>query len=220
MRDQRLSPLRERDKRRTLEYWQNQPFGSVTVKSRRDDSTSATGNSKRSDVAPSQGSSMLPLDSRRCESGGTDAPTVTDNPTQGRPTPPREGNVPLAREAQRQTIPNHARPRENTSAPQPSVPVERSNNTGTDQSSSMDEEAPRTAPLEEEPLRNDEGRMCLLTSSCSARTSGLHTNPQLCDRPDSCPMLGQVPRWNLCHVLYEATLIRDEFRTILTLTYD
>ena len=165
MRDERLSPLPERDKRRTLEYWQNQPFGSVTVRSRRDDSTSATGNSKRSDVSPSQGGSILPLDSRRCESGGTDAPTVTNNPTQGRQTPPREGNVPLAREAQRPTIPNHARPRENTSAPQPSGPVERSNNTGTDQSSSMDEEVPRTAPLEEEPLRNDESRTCMLTSS-------------------------------------------------------
>ena len=54
--------------------------------------------------------------------------------------------------------------------------------------------------------------------ACSARTSECHTNPQLWDRPDSCPMIGQVPRWNLCHVLYGATIIRDEFPTILTLT--
>ena len=59
-----------------------------------------------------------------------------------------------------------------------------------------------------------------LAGDCSARTSGRHTNPQLWDRPDSCPTIGQGPRWNLCHVLYGATLIRDEFRTILTLTYD
>ena len=90
---------------------------------------------------------------------------MTDNPTQGRSTPPREENVPLAREAQRPTTPNHARPRENTSAPKPCVPVERSNNNGTGPSSSTDEEVPRTAPLEEEPLRNDEGRTCLLTLS-------------------------------------------------------
>ena len=74
MRDERLSPLPERDKRRTLEYWQNQPFGSVTVKSRRDDSTSATRNSARSDVAPPEGGSILLLDSHRREFGGTDAP--------------------------------------------------------------------------------------------------------------------------------------------------
>ena len=59
-----------------------------------------------------------------------------------------------------------------------------------------------------------------LLERCSARKSGRHTNPQLWDRSDSCPMIGQVPRWNLCHVLYGATIIRDEFRTILTLTYD
>ena len=29
---------------------------------------------------------------------------------------------------------------------------------------------------------------------CSAKTSALHTNPQLWDRPNSCPMIGQVPR--------------------------
>ena len=105
------------------------------------------------------------MDSHRCDSGGTDVSTVTDNLTQGRPTPPRDGNVPLAREAQRPTTPNHARPRENTSAPQPSVFVERRNSNGTGPSSSTDEEVPRTAPLEEEPLRNDEGLTCLLTSS-------------------------------------------------------
>ena len=172
MRDEQLSPLTERDKRRTLECWQNQPFGSVTLESRRDDSTSATGTSARSDVAPSEGVSILPFDSHRCESGGTDAPTVTDNATQGRPTPPRDANVPLAREAPRPTTPNHARPREITSAPQPSVPVERSNHNSTGPSFSTDEEVPRTAPLEEEPLRNDEGRTCLLTSShCIVRGS-------------------------------------------------
>ena len=165
MRDERLSPLPERDKRRTLEYWQNQPFGSVTVKSRRDDSTCATVNSARSDVAPSEGGSIFPLDSHLCGPGGTNAPMVTDNPTQAKPTPPRNGNVPVARKAQLPTTPNQARPRENTSAPQPSVPVERSNNNGTGPSSSTDEEVPRTAPLEEEPLCNDEGRTCLLTSS-------------------------------------------------------
>ena len=74
MRDERLSPLPERDKRRTLGYWQNQTFGSVTVKSRRDDSTSATGNLARSDVAPSEGGSILPLDSHRCESGAPTPP--------------------------------------------------------------------------------------------------------------------------------------------------
>ena len=47
MRDERLSPLPERDKPRTLEYWQNQPFGSVTVNSRRDGLTSTTRASSR-----------------------------------------------------------------------------------------------------------------------------------------------------------------------------
>ena len=108
---------------------------------------------------------MLPLDSHRCESGGIHDHTVTDNPAQGRPTVPRAGNVPLAREAQRQTTPTHARPRENTMAPQPSVTDERNNDNRTGPSSSMNEEVPRTASLEEEPLRNEEGRMCLLTSS-------------------------------------------------------
>ena len=165
MRDERLSPLPERDKHRKLEYWQNQPFGSITVKSRRDDSTSATGNSARSNVAPSKGVSILPLDSHRCESGGTDAPAVTDNPTQGRSTLPREGNVPLAREARRPTTPNHARPRENTTAPQPSVTDERSNDNGTGPSSFKKEKVARAEPLEEEQLRNDKGRTCLLTPS-------------------------------------------------------
>ena len=98
MRDERLSPLPERDKRHTLEYWQNQPFGSVTVKSRRDGSTSATGNPPRRKVAPTEGSSILPSDSERCESGGTEA-TVTDNKTQGSSALPRAGNVSPAREA-------------------------------------------------------------------------------------------------------------------------
>ena len=68
-------------------------------------------------------------------------------------------------------------------------------------------------------LKKDTGLQSAL-EYCSVRMSGRHTNPQLWDRRDSCPMIGQVPRWNLCHVLYGATLIRDEFRTILTLTYD
>ena len=88
---------------------------------------------------------MLPLDSHCCESGGTDAPTVTDNPTQGRTT-----------------TPNHARPHENTTAPQPSVTGERSSDNGTGLSSYTNEEVLRTAPLEEEPLCNDEAARAYL----------------------------------------------------------
>ena len=94
MRYERLSPLPERDKPRKLECRQNQPFGSVTVKLRRDDSTSATRNSARSDVAPSEGSSILPSDSESCESAGTGAPVVIDCPSQGRPTMPSAENFP------------------------------------------------------------------------------------------------------------------------------
>ena len=102
---------------------------------------------------------------------------MTENPAQGRPTPPRDGNVPLAREAQRPTTPNHACPGVNTSASQPSVPVERSNDNGTGTSSYTNGEVPRTAPLEKEPLRNDEGHTCLVTSSHYIVSGSVGTSP-------------------------------------------
>ena len=89
----------------------------------------------------------------------------TDKPTQGMPRFPRVGNVLPARETHRPTTPNHAHPCENTTALQPSVACERSNDQGTGPSSSANKEVHRTRTLEKEQLRNDEGRTCLLTSS-------------------------------------------------------
>ena len=59
---------------------------------------------------------------------------------------------------------NHARPREGKMVPQLSVTGEKGNDNGTGPSSSTNDEVPRTSLLEEEPLRNDEGRTYLLTS--------------------------------------------------------
>ena len=51
MRDERIPPLPERDKSRTIEYWQNQPYGSVRVQQRRNDPVSLDPTSEESNVA-------------------------------------------------------------------------------------------------------------------------------------------------------------------------
>ena len=166
MRDERIPPLPERDNRRTIEYWQDQPYGSVRVQQRRNDPVSLDPTSEESNVAQTDEGSKESPDSTICESQGTVARSVDVHPTLGQPKPVEVDNVIQLRQEPRRPPPsNTARPRESNVASKPQEQVASKVGDRTDQSSSSDEEAPRVAPLVEEPLRNDDGRACLLTSS-------------------------------------------------------
>ena len=163
MRDKRLPPLPERDKRRTLEYWRNRPFGSVTIQRNLHVPTAVP---IARNNAPIEDFPKNTLDSRGCESQDTVTPTPVDDPTQGRRVRFEIDDVRQARQEPRRLPPrNDPRRREANMGATPLEPEAPTAGNRADNSSSPDEEGPRMAPLVEELLRNDDSRACLLTSS-------------------------------------------------------
>ena len=143
MRDERIPTLPERDKRRTIEYWQNQPYGFVRVQQKRNDPASLDPTSEESNVAQTDEGSKESPDSTICESQGTVARSVNVQPTLGQPKPVEVDNVSQLRQEPRRPPPrNTARPRDSNVASKPQEQVESEVGHCTGQSSSSDEEAP------------------------------------------------------------------------------
>ena len=99
-----------------------------------------------------------------CESQSTVARLIYVRPMLGQPTPVAFDNVSQPRQEPRRPLPlNIARTLEANLAWTPQEHVAPKLGDRPYQSSSLDEEAPRVAPLVEEPLLNNDVRACLLT---------------------------------------------------------
>ena len=162
MRDKRLPPLPERDKRRTLEYLRNRPFGSVTIQRNPHVLTAVPVGSID---APVEDLHKNTRDSPDCESHSTVAPSPVGDPTQGRVRFEIDDVCQDRQEPRRLPPRNDPRRREANMGATPLEPEALTAGTRADNSSLPDEEGPRMAPLVEEPLRNDDGCACLLTWS-------------------------------------------------------
>ena len=163
MRDKRLPPLPERDKRRILEYWRKRPFGSVTIQRKPHVPTAVPVGSID---APVEDIPKNTRDSPDCESQSTVAPPPVGDTTQGRRVRFEIDDVRRARQEPRRLPPqNDPRRREANMGATPLESEAPTAGTRADNSSLPDEEGPQMALLVEEPLRNDDGRACLLTSS-------------------------------------------------------
>ena len=79
MRNKQFPPLPERDKRRSLEYWRNRPFGSVTIQRNPHVPTAVP---FENNDAPVDDIPKNTMDSNGCESQGTVAPSPIGDPTQ------------------------------------------------------------------------------------------------------------------------------------------
>ena len=149
MRDTRLPPLPERDKRRTLEYWRNRPFGSVTIQRNPHVPTAIP---FENNDAPVEDIPKNTLDSTGCESQVTVAPSPVGDGTQGRRVRFEIDDVRQARQEPRRLPPrNDPHRREANMGATPLEPEAHTAGILADNSFLPDEEGPRMAPLVEEP---------------------------------------------------------------------